>query len=81
MKKFNLKGVFEGFRSSVAHTTKQELEFQENLKSYDFFIKRVSRFKYVCKQTLKLPYFLHIFVSNVMSGQFTVIIKLSLTMI
>lgn len=42
MKKFTIKGVLDGFRSSVAQQVKPDQEIIENLRSEHFQVKRVS---------------------------------------
>ena len=42
MKKFTFKGVFDGFRSSVAQQVKPEQEIVETLRSEHFQAKKVS---------------------------------------
>lgn len=42
MKKFTIKGVLDGFRSSVAQPARPDQEIQENLRLEHFQVKRVS---------------------------------------
>lgn len=42
MKKFTIKGVLDGFRSSVAQQVKPDQEIIENLRSEHFQAKKVS---------------------------------------
>ena len=41
MKKFNLRGVLDGFRSSVSTPPKSELDIEENLRSEHFQVAKV----------------------------------------
>jgi len=42
MKKFTIKGVLDGFRSSVPQPVKPDQEIVENLKPEHFQVKKVS---------------------------------------
>ena len=41
MKKFNLRGVLDGLRSSVSTPHKSELDIEENLRSDHFNVAKV----------------------------------------